>query len=190
MNINIVKSLSAVILLFSVNYVVAQISEFDQKSVLIVRLQSDQHKIDYLKKQKGDVSAERVATVQQEKSNYNKMIIRQFNQFYDYSEVIYIYDTASVDLKNGKTTGIFLDKNLQSVENYSLKNRPYLILSENTENSSVQGLVLLNPDFSRVDHSRLDFIKLNTFFLASEERIFALAVQKLNNRMQKYLPNR
>lgn len=181
-----------VLLLFVNSDLFSQLNQFDENGILIVRLQSDQNKIDYLRGQitneNKQAIEQRIAEVRQERRQHNQMMIAYFDLNYNYSKIIYMYDTASVHLKNGKTKDILLDMNLEPISDFTLNNYSFLVLSENTNSSSARGLVLLNPDLSRVNHNRLDFVKLNTFFLASKERLFELAIKKFDKRMKKFLP--
>ncbi len=173
----------------------AQLNQFDRSSVLIVRLQSNRNKIETLERQISskaskaniDQDSRQLQRIKFETDIHNKVIINAFSKYFDYAEVVFIYDTASTALKNGNWDGLLLDKDLKN-SGLSLSERPYLVVSENVASTSMEGLILMNPDFVRVAHQQLKFTKINTFFLQSNEHIFEKAVSRFNKRFYKYLP--
>jgi hypothetical protein len=170
----------------------AQLEQFDRSSVLIVRLQSNRNKIEALEKKielnaSDDNVKQQLERIKLETDIRNKLIINAFVNYFDYAEVVFIYDTASTALKNGNWEGLLFDKDLQN-SNLSLAERTFLVVSENVASTSMEGLILMNPDLVRVAHQQLKFTKINTFFLQSRERIFERAVDKFNKRFYKYLP--
>lgn len=169
----------------------AQLEQFDRSSLLIVRLQSNRNKIEALEKQTSNTNAEQqikqLERIKFETDMHNKMIVNSFVNHFDYAEVVFMYDTASTALKNGNWNNLLLDKNLQPID-FELTERTFLVISENVASTSMEGLILMNPNLERVAHQQLKFTKINTFFLQTPDRIFEKAITKLNNRFYKYLP--
>jgi len=59
---------------------------------------------------------------------FNTRLMTSFYENYDFSEVLFMHDTASISLKNGAISGIFLDKRIQIDNNIQLKTKDYIIL--------------------------------------------------------------
>lgn len=109
----------------------------DKSTTLIVRLPSNHKKMTELERlaesknldpQKAMRMKEVLVTTRAMTPAFNTRLMTSFYENYDFSEVLFIHDTASVSLKNGATSGIFLDKRVQPDANIELKTDEYLIL--------------------------------------------------------------
>ena len=81
-----------------------------KESVLLVRLKTAENKINALKKVGMDEKAEMVRSVQEFE---NKSIISAFNKYFNFCPVQFFFSNHSVDVKNRRFDGIFLDDSLQ-----------------------------------------------------------------------------
>lgn len=109
-----------------------------KNGVLIVSIPSNDNKITHLKKlvattggaQKVRFESLLQATIDETKKTAIE-IVSAVDSNYKFSPVLYIYDTAVIDLKRGVFSGIFLDKSLKADPSISLNGRSYLVLKQN-----------------------------------------------------------
>jgi hypothetical protein len=109
-----------------------------KEGVMVVRVPCNYNKIINLEKliattegaRKSRFSRMLERTIAETQSEANQ-VMSAFESFYTFSEVLFIYDTAAVALKNGRQSGIFLDKSLKIDPAISLNNRPFLIFKKN-----------------------------------------------------------
>jgi hypothetical protein len=109
----------------------------DKSTTLIVRLPSNNKKMLELERlaqsktlepQKAKRMQEILVTTRTMTPAFNTRLMTSFYENYDFSEVLFIHDTASISLKNGVTSGIFLNKRVQTDPSITLKTTEYLIL--------------------------------------------------------------
>ena len=109
----------------------------DKSTTLIVRLPSNHKKLIELERlaqsktldpQKAKRMQEVLATTRAMTPAFNTRLMTSFYENYDFSEILFMHDTASVSLKNGATSGIFLDNRIQQDLSIELKTTEYLIL--------------------------------------------------------------
>lgn len=109
----------------------------DKSTTLIVRLPSNHKKMTELERlakskeldpQRAKRMQEVLVTTRAMTPAFNVRLMTSFYENYDFSEILFIHDTASISLKNGTTSGIFLDKRIQPDSNIKLKTNDYLIL--------------------------------------------------------------
>ncbi len=107
-----------------------------KEGVLIVRLASNSRKLEELDKllANKDLNENRRQRLQEmkdqtvaETSEENRLVVEAFNTFYDFSDLLFMYDADVQRLKQGEQSGYFLDKNLQVDPNISLNGRSYII---------------------------------------------------------------
>lgn len=109
----------------------------DKNTTLIVRLPSNHKKMTELERlaksknldpQKTKRMQEVLVTTRAMTPAFNTRLMTSFYENYDFSEVLFMHDTASISLKNGVTFGIFLDKRVQIDSSIKLKTKEYFIL--------------------------------------------------------------
>ncbi|MGK0364067.1 MAG: hypothetical protein ACI85O_001121 [Saprospiraceae bacterium] len=109
----------------------------DKSTTLIVRLPSNNKKMMELERlaqsktldpQKVKRMQEVLVTSRAMTPAFNTRLMTSFYENYDFSEVLFIHDTASISLKNGATSGIFLNKRVQLDHNIQLKTTEYIVL--------------------------------------------------------------
>jgi len=130
-----------------------------KEGVLLIRLSSERRKLEELDRRiandKLDAkSRERLKRLKKEviedRDKTNQEFVTAFSNEYDFSELFFFYDTASVSLKRGVQEGIFLDKDMNLAPSISLEGRPFLVLrsgslKENT--SGLEALVIMDQEF-------------------------------------------
>ena len=93
-----------------------------KNGVLVVRLPSQQNKIETLQTliDGGNLDKKTEAKLQgrldgtkAKTASFNKSIITAFQEQYNFSDFLFMMDTAATQLKEGVRQGIFLDKNLE-----------------------------------------------------------------------------
>lgn len=109
----------------------------DKSTTLIVRLPSNHKKMTELERlaksktldpQKAMRMKEVLITTRAMTPAFNVRLMTSFYENYDFSEILFMHDTASISLKNGLTSGIFLNTRVQTDANIELKTAEYLIL--------------------------------------------------------------
>lgn len=79
-----------------------------------------------------------------ERDNYNQTLIDAFDKYYSFSKLYLMYDTASISLKNGVRSGIFLDKSLNPDPTIEIPEGPfYLVRTGTTDSSSTTGVAAI-----------------------------------------------
>lgn len=172
--------------------------------VLIVRLTSNHRKLKaledalakdsdntYLKKQLEDT--------QLETREENTTLIQAFTEKYDFSEVLFMYDTAMSVLTSGQQSGYFLTPTLAVSDQLALNGRPYLLLQRgNTDRSTTTG----GESFSFVDargnalqEPYFQIYKINNFPYifnkifnpsSAQNRNFTKIAGKISNDLKKF----
>ncbi|MEM9887640.1 MAG: hypothetical protein AAF849_17225 [Bacteroidota bacterium] len=183
----------------------AQITELNEKGVLIVRLESGEAKLKTIQNliEKGGTSKQyweqQLETVQLALEHKNRAIVAAFEQNYRFSEVFYMYDVDSKKLTEGATEAIFLNKDLAKDNNIQLNDRPFIIAAEAETESGAEGIYLLRPNLERLEKPLPHFVKLNNLFFlfnqfssqkAAIEKRYQQAAKRLNNKLRNYLLKR
>ena len=175
-----------------------------KEGVLIVRLETNSRKIDELEKlmaseEVDEAKKERLATLVEatkaETHKKNKIFVDAFQAHYDFSKVLFMYDTSAVHLTAGKTEGIFLNNSLAPDPSIKLNDDKYLIayFGKNPLNhtkSDVEGMVILDGSMNVIPPPFPYFIyRLKTayfFAVDFEEKYYTAVVQNLNKKLKKF----
>ena len=145
-----------------------------REGVLVVRLPSNQRKIDALQalidggelneKDQQRMEGQLNETIENTRKA-NKRIITGFNQHYNYSEVVFMLDTAVHALKRGQHTDIFLNDSLVLDPAIKLKGRDFFILrfgKLSQENSTgFQAIILSDANFKDLYKPLPYFVRIN-----------------------------
>ena len=191
----------------------AQLVELQEKGVLIVRLESGVNQTAALEAK--IEAGENVAVFQRELekrqanlATKNRLLLDLFEEEYTFSDILFMYDTSSVALKQASDaskasdallSGYFLDANLKIDPKLTLNNRPFLIVSETLGASGVEGFVILDGDLNRVQKPTPDFIKFNTLFYLfnslgstelAEKKMYRSAIRQLQKKFEKEVGRR
>lgn len=110
----------------------------EKNATLIIRLPSNHKKMTELERlavskqltpQKSQRMQEILQSTRAITPAFNIRLMTAFDENFKFAEVLFMYDTASVSLKNGVTQGIFLNKRVQTDPNIQLNTDNYYILS-------------------------------------------------------------
>jgi hypothetical protein len=63
----------------------------------------------------------------EETGEENRLVVEAFNQYFDFSDVLFMYDTDMKRLKEGEQGGFFLGENLQVDPAISLNGKPFIV---------------------------------------------------------------
>ncbi len=175
---------------------------------LILRLKSKHNKISKLKELLAnpnlkDATKDRLnnnlKTTIDEKDRFNSSLIEAFETYYNFSNVFYMYDTASVDLKDGQRSGIFLNKNLELDPSIKIPSGKFFVIKIGTTDSStttgVEALVLMDEKFMDLAPPFPYYVRINSISRLFT-RIFnhrnlvrkdsTAIVQKLERKLNRY----
>lgn len=172
--------------------------------VLVVRLSSGSRKIESLEKLIARTTNEKdrlryqvmLEKTVQETRNQNLWLMEAFEKNYRFSKVLFMSDTASVQLKSGTRQGIFLNNDLQTDPALSLEgNFRTAWYGENpTSGKSGEGITVADaqwqdlpepfPFFTGRSSVRRMFEEF--FNKATDQEHFAKLVTKFNQRLQAF----
>ncbi|MFK8100930.1 MAG: hypothetical protein AB8G15_00330 [Saprospiraceae bacterium] len=176
--------------------------------VLVIRLTSKNNKIKELNrllahpevtpKTKEGLQKKLHETVSEIKG-FNTKVYYSFSEIYNFSEVLFMYDTASVSLKKKLQKGYFLDKNLNVDPSISLNNRNFCVLrygsTDPKATSGVEAFVFMDDQLQDLTKPFPYYMKLRSWgqrFLSmftsrSINQINIVnRVTKINQRLEKY----
>lgn len=135
-----------------------------KKGVLIVRLKSDFKKIEAMKQRNMTVLMNQTV---EKRDTDNRLWMEAFEKHYEFSEILFSYDTLGrTALKNG-STNCFLNSDFETDPSLSLDDRPFLMLywGSKGDNSglSPDGLVFRDSDFQVLKKPFPNFVKISNF---------------------------
>ena len=175
-----------------------------KEGVLLIRLSSERRKLEELDRRiandKLDTkSRERLKRLKKEviedRDKTNQEFVKAFASKYDFSEVFFFYDTASVSLKRGVQEGVFLDEKMNLVPSMSLGGRPFLVLrsgslKENT--SGLEALVVMDEKFEDLARPFPYYVKMRGIGhllakLLSPDKVSRRSGQKLAEKLNEQL---
>lgn len=178
--------------------------------VLVVRLRTQTNKINKLKEwMAGETPGtpvyqrleDQIEEVKTEVASENRIVRKAFGDLYQYSDVLFFFDTLANALKEGKTSGIFLNENMEVDPALKLGDRFYLVAGvgsiPSSEAASSQEQIIIYdrnynlmtdpfPGYSR-KFSILSLFK--SFFLTGEELLrfkTRESVEWLNRKFTRY----
>ncbi len=175
-----------------------------KEGVLVVRLQSGNNKITELKRliDSPDTSAKTKKRLEKELhqtvSDRKMLNTQQFYAFqnaYKFSKVLFMFDTASKQLKEGKQSGIFLNEQLEIDETISLNNQAFYVASVASLESGTDGMVLMDKTFTPLKPPFPYYVKLRSVGQViaavftprtANEVNFLRVCRKLDRRLNKY----
>lgn len=134
-----------------------------------------------------------------ERNRYNLSLTNAFEEHYKFSDIYYIYDTASLSLKKGARSGIFLNKNLELDPSISIPDGTFFVIRTGTTDSStttgVEALVIMDQNLKDLVRPFPYYVRVNSI-----SRLFTRVfnhkklvrkdsneiVQKLERNLRKY----
>lgn len=175
---------------------------------LVLRLKSKRNKIEKLEEllAKSDIKESVRSSLNDElkktidqRNRYNISLINAFEENYSFSNIYYMYDTASVSLRNGTRSGIFLDKSLELDSAIEIPEGAFFVAKTGTTNSTsttgVEALVIMDDQLKDMQRPFPYYVRLNSIGRLFT-RIFnhknlvkkdsKAVVEKLNRNLNKY----
>ena len=176
--------------------------------VLVIRLASKNNKVKELNRliASPDISAKTKQNLEKnlhetvsEIKGFNTKVYYGFTEVYNFSEVLFMYDTATISLKKGIQQGYFLDKNLNVDPSISLKNRSFALLRYGSTNpdqtSGLEAFVVMDDQFKDLTKPFPYYVNLKSFgqkilsifSTRSMAQIKIISrVSKLNKKFEKF----
>jgi hypothetical protein len=118
-------------------YACQSLNDMSEGGVLIVRLTSNNRKIEQLEmmikgkggsKKRKKKYAEELKDLKSETKKENEQLVEAFYAEYDFSELLFMYDISTPQLSEGKQYGYFLKNNLEVDSTIDLANRKYRLV--------------------------------------------------------------
>lgn len=211
------KLLLSLVFLFSISFISAQDADEAAKlaintmkeNCLVVRLESHHRKISELTRlaSKGDLSdktraalSEKLKRMMQERDAKNLLWMQYFNQHFNFSKVLFTYDTTSVELlktQSGKNS--FLNDSLKIEPSIRLESGTFTAArfgaTDTQEGTGVDALIFQNSDFEDLQKPFPYYVKLTYLgyyfnkLLAkelAEPRNTERVVKKANERLREF----
>ena len=146
-----------------------------KNGALIVRLQSKNNKIQKLEEliaspevsasKKEQLRKELTATID-DRNRYNIELVTAITDLYSFSQVYFMYDTASISLKNGTRNGIFLNANMEYDPGITLKEDHFFVLRTGTTDSStttgLSALVIMDDKLKDMKRPFPYYVRINS----------------------------
>ena len=128
---------------------------------------------------------------------FNLNVMAAFQDSYDFSKLLFIFDYSTDELRGGRSSGIFLNSILEADAAIQLSHTPYFFLHFSSTSSGVQAMIIADEHFRDLSkpfpfYQRLhDFNSFmnSIFFLFSPNRKqedIQRIVDKLNKKLYKY----
>ncbi|MFT5166277.1 MAG: hypothetical protein ACI8P3_001508 [Saprospiraceae bacterium] len=175
---------------------------------LILRLKSKHNKITKLEELLAtpDIKAstrtklsEDLESTIDERNRFNRSLTYAFEEYYSFSNIYYIYDTASVSLINGQRSGIFLNEDLELDLTIEIPEGIFFVLKVGTTDSAsttgVEALVMMDRNLKDLAAPFPYYVRVNSIGRLFT-RIFnhkklvkkdsKKIVQKLESNLQRY----
>jgi hypothetical protein len=148
--------------------------------ILIIRLKSKHNKLvalNELLEQKTpntseyeDIQAEIQNTIY-ERDRFNRSLVESFEKGFTFSDIYYVYDTASTSLRSGVRQGIFLNASLELDPNIEIPDKPFFVGKIGNTNSAsttgVEALVLMDRGLNDLERPFPYYVRVNSI-----ERVF------------------
>lgn len=159
-----------------------------RKSMLLVRLHTNDAAIDYLESQGRTKEAERLRERQYLE---NKEIILSFSRAFDFCPVFFFYSEASNDIREGKLEGNLFSAQQQPVEPHEFSETYYTAEFSETENLGITGLILMDDQLFPLE-SPFPFYQRKYTFMGlialSKAKMIERYNQKLHATYQLWFP--
>lgn len=152
---------------------------------LVIRLKSKRNKITKLEEllAKPDIKESDAKKLRKElertiseRDEFNNALAAAFEKNYTFSGYYFIYDTASVALKNGEKSGFFLDENLEVDPKIQLTQDSFFLIYNGTldatDRSGMEALIILDRRFEVVPAPFPYYTRVNSFWRVFE-RVFS-----------------
>lgn len=146
-----------------------------KNGTLILRLKSKNNKLTKLQEilDKGGLDSSRKAKIKkeikstiEERDAFNSSLVNAFEEYYSFSKIYYMYDTASVALRDGAKRGIFLNKGLEPDPQIKIPlGRFFVIKAGTTDGASTTGiaaLVMMDENLKDLNRPFPYYVRINS----------------------------
>jgi hypothetical protein len=177
-----------------------------KQGTLVVRLPSQRTKLEAMQAVMDDPNTSEAARRRlQTQKEFTIADTREFNlnarsafqDNYDFSALLFIFDHSTDELQDGRSSGIFLDSTLEVDEAIQLRDPPFFFLRFGSTSSGVEAMVITDEHFRDLSKPFPFYQRLNDFssfmnsifFLFSpnrKEEDIQRVVDKLNKKLYKY----
>ncbi len=175
---------------------------------LVVRLKSKRNKITKLEEllsnpevnesDKKKLEKDLKNTIE-ERDNFNSALFTAFNEYYTFSAFYFMYDTASVALKNGEKSGFLLDNNLKVDPEITITQDSFFVIYKGTldatNRTGLEALIIMDSRFNIVPSPFPYYTRVNNFWLVlgrffspkkAVKRDATKIVQELDGKLKEY----
>jgi hypothetical protein len=169
-----------------------------KNGVLLVRLRTQENAIKSLEKANNKAGADKIRSQQLQ---VNKLLTNAFQKNFTFCPVYFFYSWDTETVKNGTTSGVFLDSNLNLDSNLKLPEKPFFIAEitnveperqdPNNQNSGYNSeaafpaLVMRDSTFTQLAAPFPFFVKVRQSF-PPRKRTESELVTMLDQKLQKY----
>ena len=151
-----------------------------KNGVLLVRLFTEQSKIDGLKAQGKISQAERVA---QQQYQINRDILLSFSQVFEFCPVFFFYSKDSEAIRNGDFKGKVFDVSQRLVDPSEIKGTVFTAEFSETANTGIDGLIIMDDQLFPLSAPFPHYQREHTFFgMVSLPK--SKMVHRLNNKLR------
>lgn len=179
-----------------------------QEGKLIVRLESNAKKIQKLRdfldsKDLNEIEKENLKNLLdqtiQKTNKRNTLFIQAFQEFYNFSDILFTYDFHSEELLERQQKGYFLDKNLNIDNSLSLGDKKFLTLrfgnTDYATSSGAQGIIITDQKLKDLNHPFPYAVREGGFLYVFDKifdkdgaiiRNIPRMVQKLNENLKRF----
>lgn len=174
--------------------------------VLVVRLSTNARKVEALEKLVGTATTDKarhryqgmLEDTRKETQNQNLWIMAAFRKNYNFSKLLFMPDTAAVQLKSGVRAGIFLNENVQIDPALTLGEGSFFVAyygeSSSSQTSGNEGITMADEAFHDLRYPFPFFVGRSSvrrmferiFNKATEQEHFEQLVLKLQQTLEKY----
>lgn len=185
-----------------------QAIELLKDGLLVVRLTSNHKKINKFKEliAAKDISERNRKKLQSELENTlaetkakNILLMEKFRELYNFSDVLFIYDTDTEKLLAKQESGYFLNKDLEVSPNLSLQESPFLILrfgtTDRATTAGIQGMIITDSELNDL-HPPFPYAYKEGGFMFVFDKVFdpqeaavrnyPRMIEKMNVKLKKY----
>lgn len=175
-----------------------------KEGILIVRLPSEQKKIQELERlaalEESSNNMKKqykksIKTIIKDRDESNKALVAAFSSVYDFSEVLFFYDTASVAIKEGRQTG-FVNSSLKEDPTINLNNKAFYVLRQGgldaSTSTGLDAIVVMDNQFVDLQRPFPYYVRIRGFMQVfkkifspgkGSERTAIELVERLNEQL-------
>lgn len=157
-----------------------------KNGVLLVRLRTQEAKVEALKEVQKVTLAEEI---QKKQEAQNERIITAFDQYFDFCPVFFFYAKDSKLIKDRSFEGIIFDAKKENISNTTLENKAFYIadfgnIEEPGVVTQLEGLSIRDSSFQQLQSPFPYAVSVNSFLAG--ENVEERTVQAFNAKLESY----